>query len=81
MPKAAKQSQDPLPLIPDRFYRKSVVAENKYFGCGITALEDMIRDKKIAPPVRIGRRMVGWFGRYLIQAQRELEQSTQRKSA
>jgi predicted DNA-binding transcriptional regulator AlpA len=57
---------------PSRFYRIGEVADAKYFGCGKTALDVLIKDGVIPRPTKLGKRMCGYFGRQLIAIQQTL---------
>jgi hypothetical protein len=97
MPKKLKKSKKPkkpkppqpikqsafLPLVPDRFYRRGEVVANRYLGYGHTQLEEKIRAGEIEPPIALSKsgRATGWFGRYLIKRQAELEAAGKRTEA
>jgi predicted DNA-binding transcriptional regulator AlpA len=66
--------QETADIAADRFYRRVEVIRNRYFGVGNTALEELIKKGTISPPVKLGHRIVGWFGRDLIENQRRLQQ-------
>lgn len=67
-----------LPLVPDRFYRKSETIANRYYGIGATQLEKKIAAGEIAPPIKLSPtgRALGWFGRTIIAHQQKVEASS-----
>jgi predicted DNA-binding transcriptional regulator AlpA len=66
---------DPNEINPARFYRWNEVVRLRYFGCGNTALDTLVKAGKISKPVKLGKRMVGWYGREIIQLQRDFAAS------
>jgi hypothetical protein len=75
MPKANRRRREFEPLHADRFYRKAEVVANRYLGYGPTQLDQNIANGEIEPPIALSEsgRASGWFGRYLIKKQTELE--------
>ena len=67
-PKTPKPYQF-IPLYEDRFYRRNEVVKHRYLGLGNTALEAKIKSGAIDPPISLGGRATGWFGRTLIKLQ------------
>ena len=61
-------------LLPDRFYRRAEVVENRLLGYRSTQLNAKIASGEIKPPVSLSRsgRAKGWFGRYLLERQAEV---------
>jgi hypothetical protein len=60
-----------IPLVPDRFYRRSQVVANRFLGYSDSQLEYHIRLGTIDPPVvlSISGRACGWFGRDIQKMQ------------
>jgi predicted DNA-binding transcriptional regulator AlpA len=59
------------PLTESRFYRKMEAVDNRYFGVGASKLDEMIRAGEIEPPIKLGDRATGWFGRTIIAWQQK----------
>jgi len=66
------------PINPDHFYR--LYEARKFFGYGPSTVEEKIRTKELPQPVALSDsgRARGWFGRQIIQWQREREQAPPR---
>ena len=75
-----RNSYQYIPLVPDRFYRRSEVVANRYLGYSDSQLEYPIQLGEIDPPISLSNssRACGWFGRYIIklQAQYAAKRST-----
>jgi hypothetical protein len=80
--KKQKETKPPLPLVPDRFYRRYEVVENKYFGYSNQQLQELIERDEIEPPIALSKdgRAVGWFGRDILRMQAELEAAAKQRS-
>jgi hypothetical protein len=82
MPK--KREPKFLPLVPDRFYRVSEVVSERYLGYGSEQnLSEKIEAGEIDPPIKLSEsgRACGWFGRYLIKKQAEIEAAASAKQS
>ena len=64
------------PINPDRFYTISEVAKSRFFGCGLTALNEKIKRGELPPPIRSFRssRQAGWYGRTIQEIQKKIEE-------
>jgi thiamine kinase-like enzyme len=66
-------------ILPDVLYRRS---EYEIWPYGDTQLDELIKTGKIPQPVTIydGRRAQGWYGRTIIQHQKEREEKAKAKA-
>jgi hypothetical protein len=65
-----------MPINPDRFYTISEVAKFRFFGCGLTAVNEKIKRGELPPPRRSFRssRQAVWKGQTIQEIQKKIEE-------